>query len=86
MKESNTGLVNNTAEIAESYNELGLKDKNSTEGNKVKGENDMGSADLIISIRTGQVVTTVLLVISSIVILGVAVYYIRRLITHRNFI
>ena len=46
----------------------------------------MGSADLIISIRTGQVVTTVLLVISSIVILGVAVYYIRRLITHRNFI
>ena len=86
MKENNTGLVNNTAEIAESYNELGLKDKNSTEGNKVKGENDMGSADLIISIRTGQVVTTVLLVISSIVILGVAVYYIRRLITHRNFI
>ena len=86
MKESNTGLVNNTAEIAESYNELGLKDKNSTEGKKVKGENDMGSADLIISIRTGQVVTTVLLVISSIVILGVAVYYIRRLITHRNFI
>ena len=86
MKENNTGLINNTAEIAESYNELGLKDKNSTEGNKVKGENDMGSADLIISIRTGQVVTTVLLVISSIVILGVAVYYIRRLITHRNFI
>ena len=43
-------------------------------------------ADLIISIRTGQVVTTVLLVISSIVILGVAVYYVRRLITHRNFI
>ena len=86
MKENNTGLVNNTAEIAESYNELGLKDKNSTEGNKVKGENDMGSADLIISIRTGQVVTTVLLVISSIVILGVAVYYVRRLITHRNFI
>ena len=86
MKESNTGLVNNTAEIAESYNELGLKDKNSTEGNKVKGENDMGSADLIISIRTGQVVTTVLLVISSIVILGVAVYFIKKTILDRNII
>ena len=86
MKENNTGLVNNTAEIAESYNELGLTDVNSTEGNKVKGENDMGSADLIISIRTGQVVTTVLLIISSIVILGVAIYFIRKLIINRNLI
>ena len=86
MKENNTGLVNNTAEIAESYNELGLTDVNSTEGNKVKGENDMGSADLIISIRTGQVVTTVLLIISSIVILGVAIYFVRKLIINRNLI
>ena len=86
MKENNTGLVNNTAEITESYNELGLTDKNSTEGNKVKGENDMGSADLIVSIRTGQVVSTVLLVISSIVILGVAVYFIKKFIIDRNFI
>ena len=84
MKENNTGLVNNTAEIAESYNELGLTDVNSTEGNKVKGENDMGSADLIISIRTGQVVTTVLLIITSIVILGVAIYFVRKLIINRN--
>lgn len=86
MKENNTGLINNTAEIAESYNELGLTDVNSTEGNKVKGENDMGSADLIISIRTGQVVTTVLLIISSIVILGVAIYFVRKLIINRNLI
>ena len=84
MKENNTGLVNNTAEIAESYNELGLTDVNSTEGNKVKGENDMGSADLIISIRTGQVITTVLLIITSIVILGIAIYFVRKLIINRN--
>ena len=44
----------------------------------------MGSADLIISIRTGQVVTTVLLVISSIIILGVAVYFIKKTILDRN--
>lgn len=86
MKENNTGLVNNTAEIAESYNEFGLADVNSTEGNKAKGENDMGSADLIISIRTGQVVTTVLLIISSIVILGVAIYFVRKIIINRNLI
>lgn len=86
MKENNTGLVNNTAEIVESYNELGLTDVNSKEGNKVKGEDDMGSADLIISIRTGQVVMTVSLIISSIVILGVAIYFVRKLIINRNVI
>lgn len=78
MKENNTGLVNNTAEIVDSYNELGLTDSNSTEGNKVKGENDMSSADLIISIRTGQVVTTVLLIISTIVMLGIAGIFIKK--------
>lgn len=86
MKENNTGLVNNTAEIVSSYNELGLTDINSTEGNKVKGENDMSSADIIISIKTGQVVTTVILVITTIVILGVAVYLIKRIIINRNII
>ncbi len=86
MKENNTGLVNNTAEIVNSYNEYGLTDINSTEGNKVKGENDMGSADLIISIKTGQVVMTVSLIILAIAILGVAMFLIRRIIINRRII
>lgn len=53
MTENNIGLVNNTAEIAEDYNQLGITDSNSTPENNAKGENDMGSADVIISIRTG---------------------------------
>lgn len=79
MKEDNTGLINNTAEIVSSYNEQGLIDINSTEGNKAKGENDMGSADLIISIKTGQIVMTISLIISTIVILGVAMFLIRKI-------
>ncbi len=65
MTEDNTGLVNNTAEIAEAYNELGLQDSNSTPGNKTQGENDMGSADVIISIKTGEIIfyTTLITVI-----------------------
>ena len=65
MNENNTGLVNNTAEIAEAYNELGLSDTNSTPGNKTQGENDMGSADVIISIRTGEMIiyTTIITII-----------------------
>lgn len=53
MTENNTGLINNTAEIAESYNELGIADNKSTSGNKVQGESDYGSADAILSLKTG---------------------------------
>ncbi|MGN1297254.1 MAG: SdrD B-like domain-containing protein [Clostridia bacterium] len=53
MTEDNTGLINNTAEIAESYNELGLADSKSTSGNKVQGEEDYSSADAILSLKTG---------------------------------
>lgn len=55
MTENNTGLTMNVAEIAEDYNELGIKDSNSTPGNKAEGENDMSSAEVLISIRTGGI-------------------------------
>ena len=64
MTENNTGLVNNTAEIVEDYNELGLEDSNSTPGNKVKDENDYSSADVLLSIRTGAAATYIVLIIS----------------------
>jgi len=53
MTENNTGLINNRAELAQTFNEYGLKDINSTENNQIKGENDLGSADVIISVATG---------------------------------
>ena len=86
MTENNTGLVNNTAEIAESYNEQGLKDKDSTEGNRANGEDDLGSADLILSIKTGQIVETVLIILSTIVILGVAAYVITKRVLNKKVI
>ena len=86
MKENNTGLVNNTAEIVSSYNELGLTDINSTEGNKVKGENDMSSADVIISIKTGQVVETILVILSTIIIIGAGAYIITRKVLNKKVI
>ena len=56
MNEENLGLVNNRAEIAEAYNDLGLSDINSTPGNQDKNENDYSSADMILSIKTGKAV------------------------------
>lgn len=47
MTESNTGLINNTAYIQNSYNEKGINDLNT--------ENSKSSADLMISIKTGVV-------------------------------
>ena len=82
MTESNTGLIPNTAEIVESYNELGLQDVDSTAGNKVKGEDDMGTAEVILSIKTGEVVTTISLIITTVAILLAGSYLISRKIIH----
>lgn len=77
MNENNTGRINNMAEIAESYNDLGLVDINSTPGNKQQGENDMNYADVIISIRTGGIVY-VTIFIAIIAVLGVVAYIVIR--------
>ena len=63
----------NNAEIYEAYNNLGLEDSNSTPGNNASGENDIGSADVIVSIRTGGVIyMTIGVIIAIIVLAGLA--------------
>lgn len=65
-------VTRNNAEIYEAYNNLGLEDSNSIPGNNVSGENDMGSADVIISIRTGGVIyMTIGITIAIIVLAGI---------------
>ena len=78
MTENNVGLINNTAEIDESYNELGLADSNSTPGNRVNGENDMGSADVLLGIRTGGAVY-IGIAIAVVVVLGVIAFVIIKI-------
>ena len=77
MTEDNVGLVNNTAEIDEAYNELGLLDSNSTPGNRTSGENDMGSADVLLGIKTGGAVYVGGTIVA-IVILGAVVFIVIR--------
>lgn len=77
MTENNLGLINNTAEIEEAYNELGLSDSNSTPGNRVKGENDYGSADLILGVRTGGGIY-IGITIAVIAVLGIVAFIIIR--------
>ncbi len=54
MTEENTGIINNQAEIAESYNKAGIADTDSEANNKDQKEDDMSSADLIIGVKTGD--------------------------------
>ena len=78
MTENNTGTITNIAEISSSYNEQGLKDADSVEGNRAQGEDDMSQADLIISIKTGEIVATVGLIITIITVLALGSFVIIK--------
>jgi len=77
MTETNMGLSSNTAEIAEDYNELGLLDSNSTPGNRANGENDMSSAEVILSIKTGGAMYITIAIVT-VLTLGVAGFVIYK--------
>lgn len=78
ITEDSLGTLNNNAEIYESYNEQGLKDIDSTAGNKVQDEDDMSTADIILSIVTGKIITYTAITLGVIVILGFGVFEIKK--------
>ncbi|MCI8273786.1 MAG: hypothetical protein HFJ55_06895 [Clostridia bacterium] len=79
MTENSTGLVNNRAEIEESFNDLGKADIDSVENNQVKGEDDMGSADVIISVSTGgKTISYAIMIIINTILIGFAIYLIFK--------
>ena len=51
---NNMGVMTNTAEISEDYNDYGIPDRDSTPNNKVPGEDDQDDAPVLISISTGE--------------------------------
>lgn len=52
--ENNMGVMTNTAEISEDYNDYGIPDRDSTPDNKKPGEDDIDDAPVMLSISTGQ--------------------------------
>lgn len=84
MTDKNVGIVNNNAELYEVYNEEGVSDIDSTPANKVNGEDDMSAADVVISVKTGDVVIyTALISVIICTALGVSIYYIRKFVLRR---
>ena len=70
---NNLGLKTNTAEISEDDNEYDVPDKDSTPDNKKEGEDDIDTADVILSISTGMVKTyfTLTLGLLGVVLVGI---------------
>ena len=74
MTEENTGIVNNLAEIYEDYNEYGRSDINSTPANKAQGENDLGAADLIIAVKTGETLIYISVIITTLLLGSIVIF------------
>ena len=74
MNEENTGIINNQVEIYEDYNTYGISDMNSVPGNRAQNENDLSSADLIVSIKTGEVFIYISIIITSILLGSIIVF------------
>ena len=79
MTENNTGLTSNKAEIAKSSNDLSIPDKDSKAGNSAQAEDDISTAEVIISIRTGVGFTIgIITAIIAITATGIIVYTKKR--------
>ena len=70
MTNSNTGLINNKAQIEKNYNSQGTQDNNIND--------DTGSADVILGIKTGAAISYVLLTISIVIIIWGSIYILIR--------
>lgn len=84
MTEDNTGTINNRAEITEVSNLSNTEDYDSIPGNKVQGEDDISTADVIIGIKTGEIILYTIITIISLTILGIGIYYINKKVLKRK--
>ena len=69
MTESNTGLINNKAEIISSYNDKGEEIISNS-------ENNIGNADVIISVSTGTAISYLIITIIISLIISTVIYLI----------
>ena len=84
ITEDSLGSLNNNAEIYESYNEQGLKDIDSTEGNKVQEEDDISKAEIILSIVTGKIIMYTTIALGVVAILAFGIMGIKRKVLNKR--
>ncbi len=77
-------IVNNNAEIYESYNEQGIEDMDSVAGNKASNEDDISKADIVLGVVTGKLVIGSMLIVVVLAILIFGIYEIKKRILTKN--
>ena len=86
MTNENTGIVRNTAEIASSYNELGIEDINSKAANKMDGENDMSSGAVVLAIATGRTAMAITgITLAILAIAAIAVFETKKNVVNKSY-
>ena len=86
MTNENTGIVRNTAEIASSYNELGIEDINSKSSNKMDGENDMSSGAIVIAVATGRTAMAITgITLAILAIAAIAVFETKKNVINKSY-
>ena len=86
MTNENTGIVRNTAEIASSYNELGIEDINSKAANKMDGENDMSSGAVVLAVATGRTAMAITgITLAILAIAAIAVFETKKNVINKSY-
>lgn len=75
MTNENIGIVSNSAEIAETYNENNIEDTNSVPNNQNKNEDDMSTAELIVSISTGEYIVITIIMVTIVLTIGAIIVF-----------
>ena len=77
--ENNLGIKNNVAEISKDHNPYGTKDRDSTPGNNVPGEDDIDDAPVMLSVKTGaQIIKYTAFGLAILALLGFSVSIIKK--------
>ena len=76
--EDNMGVMINTAEISEDYNESGTPDIDSTPNNKVEGEDDIDDAPVALTMVTGSAPLYIGITAGTFAIIAGGVFLIKR--------
>ena len=74
ITEEDTGLINNRAEIKETFNKYGIQDLNLKSENQLNIDSDIASADAIISVKKGGVFIYTSVIFTTILLGGIAVF------------
>lgn len=78
MTNENQGTIKNIMEIYETSNEQNLEDINSVPGDKVEGENDMSTVEVLITVATGTTILYITLALGVLVLIGLGIYEVKK--------